>query len=475
MMQFLRKYMKWIFTFVAVCFLATIFFVWGMGKTAFRDSNLGAFAVVNGYEITEYAFEAEWRKTKEAQSIDENMPEFQVIMYKKQILNNMITERLITDYLTKSKIRFNKEDEGMLKSYIRLVAQYEFKRDYKSLDDMSFNLIKQRAVQILLQEKLGKSLVEQARVSENEVKEEYFRANEKRKFKYAKFTADKFLSRVSVKPEEVAKYYSEKKNNFMLPPRYKIQYIAEAISAEKADIFYKAALENSDLTAPAKLSGYKVKETEYTEQELVPGVDFDTSEDIKTAVKGLSSGEISKPVKTKKGFLVVKYNSSIPPAYLPLETVGPVVESLLKKEKALPYAEIEAEKVFKLIKEGKKSFEEAVKGFTVSETESVKLEDTIKGIENSAQFSMAGFGLSNLGDTSKLVKAGNAYYILKLVDLKKPAPELFDKEKDKLREKLVSNKQKILQYEFIAALRKSAKITDNSEKVFTITDSAAQN
>ena len=128
---------------------------------------------------------------------------------------------------------------------------------------------------------------------------------------------------------------------------------------------------------------------------------------------------------------------------------------------------MEAEKVFKLIKEDKKSFEEAVKSLPVVDTNFVKFEESIKGVENVTQFNMAGFALIKPGDISKLVKSNNGYYLIKLLDIKSPTPAQFEKEKDKLKETLVSKKQKELQYEFIAALKKTAKIVDNSEKVFT--------
>ena len=178
-------------------------------------------------------------------------------------------------------------------------------------------------------------------------------------------------------------------------------------------------------------------------------------------------GEISKPVKVKKGYLILRYTGSVPEAYLPLEVVKQGIEAALKSEKALPYAEMEAEKVFKLIKEDKKSFEEAVKSLPVVDTNFVKFEESIKGVENVTQFNMAGFALIKPGDISKLVKSNNGYYLIKLLDIKSPTPAQFEKEKDKLKETLVSKKQKELQYEFIAALKKTAKIVDNSEKVFT--------
>ena len=466
MMQYLRRNMKWIFAFVAVCFIATIFFVWGMGKTAFRDTTQGAYAIVNGQEITEYEFDAEWNKVKEAQAIDDSLPEFQVLMYKKQILSNMITEQLIKSYIAKSSIKLNKEDDSKLKTYIRLISQYELKRDFKNLDDRSFNFVKQRAVQMLLQEKLGKSIVEQSKVSDTETREEYFRNNEKRKFRYAAFYAKNFIMRSVVKPEEISKYYNDKKESFKAPARYKVQYILGNMTSEKAEVLFKSATEKKDLSVPAKLNGFSVKNAEFSQQELVSETDFETSEEIKKIAKDLSIGEISKPVKVKKGYLILRYTGSVPEAYLPLEVVKQGIEAALKSEKALPYAEMEAEKVFKLIKEDKKSFEEAVKSLPVVDTNFVKFEESIKGVENVTQFNMAGFALIKPGDISKLVKSNNGYYLIKLLDIKSPTPAQFEKEKDKLKETLVSKKQKALQYEFIAALKISAKIVDNSEKVF---------
>ena len=464
MMQFLRKHMKWIFLFVALCFIATIFFVWGLGRTELDNEN-SILAVVDGQKINQAEFERKWSDVCQSNNIDEsNMPVFQAILFKKQVLNEMVFDILINKYITSGAIKLTDDDRELVKLYIKAICTQQYKTDYTSLDANGFKIVEGMARNYVLRMKLKSSVSEQVKLSQTELTEEFLKKNEQRKFKYIDISAGKFAQLTAIGNTDAKSYYDANKFSFRTPEKYRIQVVTGDISAEKAKLLAADASKKNDLVSAAALMGLKAGVSEFSLYELVPGVDFEASEEIKKFIKTCSAGEVSSPVKARKGYAVARFLEKLPSGEMPFESVKTGIENKLKTDKAVPLAEAEGSKIVAALAAGK-SFEQATAGYKASSTSFVKSTDTQKEIEDYSYLLNGGFNLPKPG-TARTIRHNGGCFVVQLVDAKQPTQEQFNKEIESIRKNMTEAKQKALEGEFAGWLRKKYKVVDNSEKVF---------
>lgn len=368
MMQSLRKNMKIIFWVVALCFVASIFFIYGMKGDI--STNPNTLAIVNGKEITVETFENVYRQRME--KLEENfkgeVPEFITQRLKTEVLNSLITQVLISDAIFKYKITVS--DDEVTKAFQQAFDINTYKKIAKNpqLTEYYGEAIRHQLKAVKLEEMIK----ETAKVTENEVKEEFLKRNETRKVKYIKIDPKDYTKNITVSSDDIKNYYEQKINDFK--------------------------------------AGDKVK---------------------------------------------------------PLETVKSEIENKLKLERALPSAEIEAEKLYKQITDEKSDFETVCKPFGIKETDYFKrAESSLKNIADSSEFIKNSFLISSEGNVGKILKTQNGYYLLKLVSIKNDFTADYLKEKDTLKETLLVKKQHAIFNQWLNNLWKNAKIKDYSDKFF---------
>ena len=153
--------------------------------------------------------------------------------------------------------------------------------------------------------------------------------------------------------------------------------------------------------------------------------------------------------------------------YVPFETVKSKIEENLRKEKGTPLAEIEAENLYKAVKDKTMTFDKAGAKYGIKDSGYFSLADkAIKGIEETNDFIKAAKPLKIKGELGYIVKSLNGFYLLELSDIKKPDMKTFEKEKETTKTELLRKKQSAAMSNFIDELRKKSAIKDYSEKIF---------
>ncbi|HEX9934021.1 MAG TPA: peptidylprolyl isomerase [bacterium] len=255
-MQTLRKYMRHIMWIVAIAFVATIIFSWGMGGFKKRGvpTESGLVGVVNGRKIMYQEFAAaldeEYKRVRETENVEE-LSEYQRGSIRDQVWNNMIREIVMADEVKKLGVKVTPEEIAF---YVRNNPPPDVRSSQQFLTDGKFDPMKwEQALRdprningVLSMEnyyrmsiplqKLQQQILATVRISDGEVEEAYRRNNEKVNVKYVLFDpADVPQSGIHVGEKEMKAYYDKHKKDFFEPERRKIQYILFPIKPTPAD------------------------------------------------------------------------------------------------------------------------------------------------------------------------------------------------------------------------------------------------
>jgi len=181
----------------------------------------------------------------------------------------------------------------------------------------------------------------------------------------------------------------------------------------------------------------------------------------------LKEEEISSPIKTSKGYCLLKLKEK-KPSYIPelKETAEEVKKAVIKKKSK----EFTYKKAEQIVKQGKEySFSSLAQKFNLEYKSSkyLKRGDWIEGInsnEDREKFINAAFSLGK-EKISKPLLLSDSYYIIKLLD-RDPQWEEFHKRKEEIARNLLSQKKREYVNTWLEKLNKEAKIVDNTRLFF---------
>ncbi len=288
---------------------------------------------------------------------------------------------------------------------------------------------------------------------------------------YLKFSPDDYRKKVSI-PASVAKeYYNENMDKFKVPAMVEARHIlirvapdaSEAAvkqSKQKAEKIYKMVLkgENFSLLAkkfsegPSKKSGGYLGK--FTRNSMVkPFADKAFS---------MKKGEISKPVRTRFGWHIIKVEGVYPASTKPFKEAKPSIVKTLEDNKIKNLAYDDAGKAFDAIIDGE-ALKEAAAAAGKQLRDVGPFTKTGNGLlmPAAAQFAKAAFSLP-LNEISDIKEIQGNYYIIK--PMKKIAPSVldFEKVKGKVKQDLVAELQQKMAAKdaekFLSALKKDGDI-----------------
>lgn len=575
-----KKNMQVIYFTVAIAFVLSLGYA-GVKSGSFFGHDPDTLASVNGKAIKYLEWDKEYRQRVEQYKSmffkDGEIPEIYLKDIRKSTLQNLVNQYLLLEYARKCGISSSEaEDKEKIKNifspggkFNANAMRYWLKEKKMTEDELIIEINRFNTLT-----KVQQIVNDSAKVSDNEIAEEYSLKNEQRKVRYIKFDPANFVKLVKVSPEEITRYYNERKQEFSIAEQLRVQYAMldfsrafdktakdkaaelikklsdgadfSALAKENSDdpgskdnggdlSFFKkgmmvpefekaafalkageytkepvktqfgyhiikvdekkgdevrarhilikpspdangkaAALEKlaglkKDLAAGAKTNGLAVIDAAFSRADSLNPKDIDPDEQeiVKAAIFKLKPGETSDPVETRKGFYVIKLTGLTPESFRSLDMVRSKIEDNLKKEKATPFAEAEAENIYKTIKDKAITFDKAGAKYGVKDTGYFLLTDkTIKGVEESSDFIKTAKSLKTKGEVGRLVKSLNGFYLIELTDIKQPDLKKFDKEKETLKAEILKKKQGTSISNFIDGLRKKATINDYSEKMF---------
>ncbi|HZV88553.1 MAG TPA: peptidyl-prolyl cis-trans isomerase [Candidatus Binatus sp.] len=184
-----------------------------------------------------------------------------------------------------------------------------------------------------------------------------------------------------------------------------------------------------------------------------PLVELGNSQDVKVSdsIFRLREGELSLPIHTDRGYLVLSIKQIFPAHQGSLDEVRDKVTADLKQEKASIEARTKAEELAKRAKAGEK-FDAAAKalGLEAKTSDEMARAGSISNVASGKQL-VAAFQLKP-GDVGPPLNLGANWLVYKVIEKQEPKPEDFDKQKKEITDAVLQNKRSLAFEAFRTAL-----------------------
>lgn len=185
-------------------------------------------------------------------------------------------------------------------------------------------------------------------------------------------------------------------------------------------------------------------------------LELGNSQEIKDAIFRRREGELSSPVRTDRGYIVLSVKEIQPAHQGTLQEVRDRVVGDLKREMATTAARTEADDLVRRVKAGEK-LEAAAKalGVEVKATDSFARNGSVSGVASGRQLAAA--FQSKAGETGAPLSIGSNWLVYQVVEKEEPNPAAFDKLRKELEEQVLQNKRGLAFEAFRTALEKRLK------------------
>jgi len=180
------------------------------------------------------------------------------------------------------------------------------------------------------------------------------------------------------------------------------------------------------------------------------------SKGVSEAIFSLREGEVSQPIRTDRGYVVLSLKQVIPAHQGTIEEVRDKVITALKQEKSVELARTKAEELSKRAKAGEK-FDSAAKALALEPktSEDFSRAGSVPNVGSGKQLSAA-FGMK-VGDVSAPVPLGTNWVVYR-IDSKSAANMAdFDKQKKELTDQVLNEKRSLAYEAFRSALEERLK------------------
>ena len=180
------------------------------------------------------------------------------------------------------------------------------------------------------------------------------------------------------------------------------------------------------------------------------------SKGVSEAIFSLREGEVSQPIRTDRGYVVLSLKQVIPAHQGTIEEVRDKVITALKQEKSVELARTKAEELSKRAKAGEK-FDSAAKALALEPktSEDFSRAGSVPNVGSGKQLSAA-FGMK-VGDVSAPAPLGTNWVVYR-IDSKSAANMAdFDKQKKELTDQVLNEKRSLAYEAFRSALEERLK------------------
>ncbi len=187
-----------------------------------------------------------------------------------------------------------------------------------------------------------------------------------------------------------------------------------------------------------------------------PLLELGNSTDVKDAIFRLRAGELSLPVRTDRGYVVLSLKAVLPAHQATLDEVRDKITSDLKREKAAELARNKADELVKRAKAGEK-FDVAAKalGLEPKTSELLARDGSIPGAASGKQLGAA-FSL-NAGGVGAPLNLGQNWLVYRVAEKQEPNPTDFEKQKRELTETVLQSKRNLAYEAFRTSLQTQLK------------------
>jgi len=182
-----------------------------------------------------------------------------------------------------------------------------------------------------------------------------------------------------------------------------------------------------------------------------PLLELGNSQDVKDAIFRLRPGELSLPVRTDRGYVVLSLKEAQPAHQGSVEEVRDRVITDLKRGKSTELAKNKAEELARRVKAGEK-FDSAAKalGLEPKTSDSIARDGSIAGGASGKQLGAA-FNLK-AGDVGTPLNLGQNWFVYRVAEKVEPNPADFETQKKQLLEEALQAKRNLAFEAFRSAL-----------------------
>lgn len=289
--------------------------------------------------------------------------------------------------------------------------------------------------------------------------EEYFEENReayrsppRRKARYVRFNPEDYLDQVSVSQSEVSDYYDSNRSEFTEPETVEARHIllevpqdadteTEEKTRKKALEIIEKAESDEDFSELAR----RFSEDQTAEEGGYLGTleKGDTVKEFSEAAFSLEPGEISKPVRTKFGWHIIKIEDRTEESVRPLAEVKGKIREKLGMEKATDLAHDEAFSVYNISFEGDDLVENSEEMGLELKTTDFFDRNSGPDINGTEKFAETAFSLSE-GEISEVTQINDSFYLIQPVEKQKPGIPELDSVIEEVREDALREKRKLI-------------------------------
>lgn len=182
-----------------------------------------------------------------------------------------------------------------------------------------------------------------------------------------------------------------------------------------------------------------------------PLLELANSQEVKDEIFRLRPGELSMPVRTDRGYVVLALKASFPAHQGTLEEVRDRVTSDYKKEQSVQQAKNKAEELARRVKGGEK-FDAAAKalGLDPKASDSISRDGSISGTASGKQLGPA-FKLKQ-GEVGAPLSLGQNWLVYRVAEKVEADPANFQAQKKQLTDELLQSKREVAFEAFRSAL-----------------------
>lgn len=324
-MQKVRSITKYFMWFAALAFILSMVIGFGTNvftKSSQKDENV--IAKVNNEAITIKEYSGALRSRLQSISGALGSDPIKERQISEAVINQLITDKILEDLLRKRQIsvsedqlfdiiRENPPPEVTQNPDFWMGDQFDYDRYFELLKDpRASQFIRTYTYQIM--ENLPMSILRgeissMARVTSGEAIEELFEDSVEVRIEYIKLPLEEWKSEETSMPEE--EFYAEHGEMFRRNYLIKLGYVSFPISIDEETI-QMAKEDANDVVERAKTDSFNLLVRHYSyfpdNRALLNGwvKVKDLSHDFAATLAGLREGKVSKPIKSDKGFHILK-------------------------------------------------------------------------------------------------------------------------------------------------------------------------
>jgi peptidyl-prolyl cis-trans isomerase D len=232
---------------------------------------------------------------------------------------------------------------------------------------------------------------------------------------------------------------------------------ADKQASDSADQLAKAIRQSNKVSLDDLAKQYHLTVSETRPVSAVePVLELGNSKEVKDAIFRLRPEELSLPLRTDRGYVVLSVKQILPAHQGSLDEVRAQVIDDLKQEQSGTLAKTKADELAKRVKAGEK-FDAAAKalGLDPKTSESISRNDSIAGAASGKQ--LAGAFQMKPGDLGVPLSLGANWMVYRVDSKDEPNPDDFEKQKKALTGQLLQTKRTVAFEAFKTALENRLK------------------